>query len=102
MELFLYQCKICKTNVYSRKYKKLQDISGSIGGIIKIINTFSFLINYFFYKFQLIKDFNQDFNDNYMFLKNKFDKSDILSIMKIKSINFLNKKKIRKYKKWKN
>ena len=34
--------------VYSRKYKKLQDISGSIGGIIKIINTVSFLINYFF------------------------------------------------------
>ena len=80
-------------NVYSRKYKKLQDISGSIGGIIKIINTVSFLINYFFYKFQLIKDFNQDFNDNYMFLKNKFDKSDILSIMKFKSINFLNKRK---------
>ena len=80
-------------NVYSRKYKKFQDIAGSIGGIIKIINIFSYLINYFFYKFQVIKDFNRDFNDNYIFLKNKFDKSELLSLMKIKSMNFLNKKK---------
>ena len=80
-------------NVYSRKYKKLQDVAASIGGIIKIINFFSFLINYYFYKFQLIKDFNQDFNAHYINLKSKFDKSEILSIMKLKTVNFLNKRK---------
>ena len=79
-------------NVYSRKYKKLEDIAASIGGIIKVINIFSYFINYIFYKFQVIKDFNQDFNNHYYFLKNKFDKSEILSIMKKKTINFLNKR----------
>ena len=49
-----------------------------------------------FYKFQLIKDFNQDFNAHYINLKSKFDKSEILSIMKLKTVNFLNKKKSNK------
>ena len=81
-------------NIYSRKYKKLEDVAASIGGIIKIINIFSFLINYIFYKFQIIKDFNQDFNNNYFFLKNKFDKSELLSILKMKTVNYFNKKKL--------
>ncbi len=81
-------------NIYSRKYKKLEDVAASIGGIIKIINVLSFIINYIFYKFQIIKDFNQDFNNNYFFLKNKFDKSELLSILKMKTVNYLNKKKL--------
>ena len=81
-------------NIYSRKYKKLEDVAASIGGIIKIINVLSFIINYIFYKFQIIKDFNQDFNNNYFFLKNKFDKSELLSILKMKTVNYFNKKKL--------
>lgn len=81
-------------NIYSRKYKKLEDVAASIGGIIKIMNIFAFIINYIFYKFQIIKDFNQDFNNNYFFLKNKFDKSELLSILKMKTVNYFNKKKL--------
>ena len=81
-------------NIYSRKYKKLEDVAASIGGIIKIMNIFAFIINYIFYKFQIIKDFNQDFNNNFFFLKNKFDKSELLSILKMKTVNYFNKKKL--------
>ena len=42
-------------NVYSRKYKKLQDVAASIGGIIKIINFFSFLINYYLFLYKELK-----------------------------------------------
>ena len=69
-------------NIYSRKYKMLQDVAASIGGIIKIVNILAHLLNYFFYKFQVIKDFNRDFNNYYNLLKFKFDESKLLSVLK--------------------
>ncbi len=48
-------------SVYVRKYIKIQDISGSVDGIIEIIMLFIKFINFlFFSEYQIIHDFNEE------------------------------------------
>ena len=48
-------------SVYVRNYKKIQDISGSVDGIIEIIMIFIKFINFlFFSEYQIIHDFNEE------------------------------------------
>ena len=45
--------------IYYRNYKKFQDIAGNLSGFLKIlISIINNIFYYFFYKFQLINDFN--------------------------------------------
>ena len=48
-------------SVYVRNYKKIQDISGSVDGIIEIVMLFIKFINFlFFSEYQIIHDFNEE------------------------------------------
>ena len=52
-------------DIYERNYKKLQDISGSINGIIEIILLLVRTINSFlFHEFRTLKDFNIELEEN--------------------------------------
>ena len=54
-----------KMDIYERNYKKLQDISGSINGIIEIILLLVRTINSFlFHEFRTLKDFNIELEEN--------------------------------------
>ena len=63
---------------YTRKYKMIQDICGSIGGIIRLIITLANLINILFHHFFLYKDLNFDIL-NYKSLSNKIIKRSVLT-----------------------
>ena len=52
-------------NVYDRKYKRLQDVSANIGGIVKLVMILSKMINFFFYKYCIIKDLDNDMQLKY-------------------------------------
>ena len=60
---FLEMIQIKMTNtgeVYHREYKKIQDIAGSIDGIIElIIIIIEILNNFFYHDFRLVNDFNE-------------------------------------------
>ena len=60
-------------DVYERKYKMLQDITGSIGGIIRIVMIAAEILNYFFNEFAIINDLNSDILFKYKKLSNKFE-----------------------------
>jgi hypothetical protein len=60
-------------DIYERKYKMLQDICGSIGGIIKIITLAAELFNYFFHEFTIIYDLNSDILFKYKKLTSKYE-----------------------------
>ena len=48
-------------SVYVRNYKKIQDISGSVDGIVEIVMLFIKFINFlFFSEYQIIHDFNEE------------------------------------------
>ena len=66
-------------NVYDRKYKRLQDVSANIGGIVKLVMILSKMINFFFYKYCIVKDLDDDMQLKYkkageIFEGNKFIK----------------------------
>jgi hypothetical protein len=65
--------------VYDRKYKRLQDVSANIGGIVKLVMILSKLLTFFFYKYTIIKDLSDDMELKYkkaeeIFEGNKFIK----------------------------
>ena len=58
--------------IYERTYKKIQDITGAIDGIIEILNFISKSILFIFYnQFQVINDFNSIINSKIENIKNK-------------------------------
>ena len=67
-------------DTYERKYKMLQDITGSIGGIIKIVMIIAQLFNYFFNEFAIINDLNSDILFKYKRLSNKFESNQNLKL----------------------
>ena len=64
-------------NVYVRRYKMLQDIAASIGGIVKLITVFSYIINFFFFKNTIFNDLIQDLKIKYKRIENTFEKSSL-------------------------
>lgn len=48
--------------IYERKYQKIQDVLANIGGIMKVLITFTRFINNIFYKYQAYKDINKVIN----------------------------------------
>ena len=64
-------------NVYVRKYKMLQDIAASIGGIVKLITIFSYVINFFFFKNTVFNDLVRDLKIKYKRIENTFEKSSL-------------------------
>jgi hypothetical protein len=42
--------------IYDRSYTSLQDVLANIGGIVKMLNVIGYILNYFFFKFQIIKN----------------------------------------------
>ena len=67
--------------VYERNYKKLQDITGSVGGMIKLITIVTNLLNSFFQKYKLFKDLNNDILNNYKKIGEKIETSGKLKIL---------------------
>ena len=59
---------------YTRKYKMIQEICGSIAGIINIIITLAKLFNILFHHFAIYKDLNLDISLNYKSLSNRIIK----------------------------
>ena len=69
--LFIFQMKN-NVEIYERTYKKIQDITGAIDGIIEILNFISKSILFIFYnQFQIINDFNSIINSKIENIKNK-------------------------------
>ena len=69
--LFIFQMKN-NVEIYERTYKKIQDITGAIDGIIEILNFISKSILFIFYnQFQVINDFNSIINSKIENIKNK-------------------------------
>ena len=60
-------------DIYERKYKMLQDICGSIGGIIKIIMLTAEMLNYFFHEYTIVCDLNSDILFKYKKLTNLYE-----------------------------
>ena len=60
-------------DIYERKYKMLQDICGSIGGIIKIIMLTAEILNYFFHEYTIVCDLNSDILFKYKKLTNLYE-----------------------------
>ena len=67
-------------DTYERKYKMLQDITGSIGGIIKIVMIIAQLLNHFFNEYAIINDLNSDILFKYKRLSNKFESNQNLKL----------------------
>ena len=86
-------------DTYERKYKMLQDITGSIGGIIKIVMIIAQLFNYFFNEFAIINDLNSDILFKYKKLSNKFESNQNLKLFSnnIKNSFTLNNSNKNKY-----
>ena len=88
-------------NVYDRKYKRLQEVSANIGGIVKLIMILSKMINYFFYKYCIIKDLDDDMQLKYkkageIFEGNKFIKYLRMNTqLKLTNITNINNKTIK-------
>jgi hypothetical protein len=70
-------------DVYERRYKMLQDICGSIGGIIKIVMISAEILNYFFYEFTIIRDLNSDILFKYKKLTNNYESNNTLKRLSI-------------------
>ena len=70
----------------------IQDICGSIAGIIRIIVALANFFNILFHQFAIYKDLNIDINLNYKSLSNKILKNSLLS----QKINFFENSKIYK------
>ena len=73
-------------NIYDRKYKRLQDIAASIGGIVKLITLFANIVNYFFFKNNVYNDLNKDLNIKYKRILTTFERSS-LSLILFNNIN---------------
>ena len=78
---------------YTRKYKMIQDICGSIAGIIRIIVALANFFNILFHNFAIYKDLNMDISLNYKSLSNKILKSSFLNSQKF---NFFENNKTKK------
>ena len=65
-------------NVYDRKYKMLQDVVASIGGIIKLVSIVAFFINYLFYKNTIFNDLRNDMKIKYNKISTTFESSKLL------------------------
>ena len=60
-----------KIEIYHREYKKLQDIAGSVDGIIElIILVIQILNNFFYHNYRLINDFNNVIEEKVDKIKN--------------------------------
>jgi hypothetical protein len=86
-------------DTYERKYKMLQDITGSIGGIIKIVMIIAQIFNYIFNEFAIINDLNSDILFKYKRLSNKFESNQNLKLFSnnIKNSFTLNNSNKNKY-----
>ena len=79
-------------NVYDRKYKMLQDIAASIGGIVKLITVFSYIVNFFFFKNTIVNDLNRDLTIKYKRIETTFEKSS-LNLLLYSNTNLIESKK---------
>jgi len=64
-------------DIYDRKFKRLQDICASIGGLFNLIKIVSFLINYYFYQFKLYSNLFDDINFKYRKQRKKIISSSL-------------------------
>ena len=78
-------------NVYDRKYKMLQDVVASIGGIIKLISIVAFFLNYLFYKNTIFNDLRNDMKIKYNKISTTFETSKLMRRLSF-SINAVNNK----------
>ena len=62
-------------DIYDRKYKMLQDISGSISGIINLIFIIAKILNYFFNLHSVFFNLINDIEKVYIKLESQTDKS---------------------------
>ena len=76
-------------NVYDRKYKMLQDVVASIGGIIKLISIVAFFLNYLFYKNTIFNDLRNDMKIKYNKISTTFETSKLMRRLSF-SINAVN------------
>ena len=79
-------------DIYDRKFKMMQDICASIGGLFNLIKIVSFLINYNFYKFKLYSNLFNDINFKYRNQRKKILSSTLsLNFNNLSSnLNFIN------------
>ena len=70
-------------NVYDRKYKRLQDVSANIGGIVKLIMILSKMINFFFYKYCIIKDLDNDMQLKYKKAGEIFEGTQLIKYLRM-------------------
>ncbi len=74
-------------DIYDRTYKKIQDIAGGVDGIVEVVMFIAKIINQFlFHDFQVLKDFNYEFEE-----VNKKNKNSLffLILKRIKLIELL-------------
>ena len=67
-------------DVYERKYKLLQDITGSIAGISRLLSIIFTIINYYFSQFSIYNDLISDINSKYIDLGEKLKSSKTLKM----------------------
>jgi len=71
-------------DTYDRTYKKIQDIAGGVDGIVEMVMFIARIINqFFFHDFQVLNDFNYEFED----INKKNKKSFFVVNPKKKKIN---------------
>ena len=80
-------------DVYDRKYKMLQDISGSISGIINLIFIVARIINYFFYYHSIFFNLINDIEKTYIKLESQTEKSLSTIYKGIQEVNYDNYEK---------
>lgn len=73
-----YFCFQNMNDIYVRKYQKLQDICGSIGGMIKLILVLAQFLNYYFHQKTLYKDLEKDINTKIKKLGKNIESSSVL------------------------
>ncbi len=77
-----------KAEIYHREYKKLQDIAGSVDGMIElVILIIEFINNYFYHDFRIVNDLNDVIGKKVKKLKLNQFKIDSSNISECKNIN---------------
>ena len=76
-----YFCFQNMNDIYVRKYQKLQDICGSIGGMIKLILVLAQFLNYYFHQKSLFIDLERDINTRIKKLGKSIENSTILKYL---------------------
>ena len=77
-----------KAEIYHREYKKLQDIAGSVDGMIElVIFIIEFINNFFYHDFRIVNDLNDVIDKKVQKIKHNQFKIDSSNISESKNIN---------------